>query len=612
MKFTLPFIAALAAAVLLAVEDGFPADCTALAAQSASEPEDSAEPGDASSSPDSAGALSIRCGFPLAAHRIVDVTGDGGVEILAVGEAGEVRVWRPREGEAAQGTGVLVLDDPARSLLAVGAMAGENEPPRLAVLSPRGLHLYRSGADGGFAGEGVSVAGGVKFRLRVGLPQFAEILPDVNGDGRPDLLIPRAGTCEIWINDGIEPAGDDGEAIDDADDDGTGEDAGAGGAAPVPRFRRTAAVRTDVRRERRTSGEMLSDKLESAFWIPSIDFEDVNGDGRPDVVVVDDQVREFHIQKEDGSIPADPDVKLDLTIFRDTTPEASLRPGKTLAGDDDALLQMQDLDNDGIPDYVISHRRKLWIFHGTGEGPQFTEPTAILKVAEDVTAMLIVPLDDDAYPDLLLLRVQVPEVAALLKGLFTELDVDISATGYSGKEGRTFSGAPDWKGRISVRLPKILGIIRNPEALIRKFEDTASKFRESVTGDFDGDGVEDVAMVTEDGTRLDVWMGVEADAEAFDPSGLRNLFFEEENRVWTIDRILVWLGGIAERRAARITQGRDPEVSISLRAEVLYERIAVETADLEGSGQSDLVVVYRDNGNDGEGIFDILSVPVGR
>jgi hypothetical protein len=603
MKFALLSIAALAAAMLLAVEDGFPADCAALLAQSDS------ESGDVAPSPDSAGPVSIRCGFPLAAHRIVDVTGDGGVEILAVGEAGEVRVWRPNGIEAPPAAGSLVLKDPARTLLAVGAMADEDERPRLAVLSPQGLILYRAGEDGGFSDAGTAVAGRVKFRLRVGLPQFAAILPDVNGDGRTDLLIPGADTCEIWINDGMEPAsGDDApETGEAAEADGTVE-----AAAPAPRFRRTAAVRTDVRRERTTSGEKLSDRLQSAFWIPSIDFEDVNGDGRPDVVVVDDQAREFHIQKKDGSIPAEPDVRLDLTIFRDTTPEASLRPGKTLAGGDDALLQMQDLDNDGIPDYVISHRRKLWVFHGTEAGPQFTDPTAILKVAEDVTALLVVPLDEDAYPDLLLLRVQVPAVAALLKGLFTELDVDISATGYSGKEGRTFSGAPDWKGRISVRLPKILGIIRNPEALIRKFEDTASKFRESVTGDFDGDGVEDVAMVAENGSRLDVWKGVEADAGAFDPSGLRNLFFEEENRVWTIDRILVWLGGIAERRAARITQGRDPAATIPLRADGSCERIAVETADLDGSGRSDLVVVYRDNGNGGEGIFDIHGVPGGR
>ena len=42
-----------------------------------------------------------------------------------------------------------------------------------------------------------------------------------------------------------------------------------------------------------------------------------------------------------------------------------------------------DLNDDQIPDTVIFHRRKLWFFHGTKNGPQFSEPSAIIKSAED-------------------------------------------------------------------------------------------------------------------------------------------------------------------------------------------------------------------------------------
>ena len=53
-----------------------------------------------------------------------------------------------------------------------------------------------------------------------------------------------------------------------------------------------------------------------------------------------------------------------LEIFKDTTPRADLRPGRIWAGSDRTRYLSRDLDNDGVPDYVIAHRRKVWVFHG--------------------------------------------------------------------------------------------------------------------------------------------------------------------------------------------------------------------------------------------------------
>jgi len=540
---------------------------------------------------------SIQSGFPLAVYRIVDVNNDGAEDLIGVGEQGEVRVWHLAHGSeesSKEGRGSLVLPDPDRTLMAVGDLFGNHSSPQLVLLSPQGLVVHSVGPDGGFSQEGSHLSRQARFKLRVGFPQFTRILPDVNGDGLPDLLVPMAQSCELWVNDGIENGSQKGEEKE--------------GEVQLPRFKRTAVVNTEIQRIQDYEGEQLSDQLECAFWIPYLKLQDVNGDGLPDLVVNDDEYRRFHLQRNDGAIPPEPDNILNLDTFRDTTPEASLRPGKTLAGGDDPTLSMQDLDGDGIPDYVIAHRRKLWIFHGTNEGPQFTKPTTILKVAEDITALLVVPLDKDEYPDLLLLRVQVPAVASLLKGLFTELDVDISASGYASIEGQSFSNTPRWRGQIIVRLPEILGVLKNPEALIRKFEDTASKFRASVRGDFNGDGAEDVAMLSDDETRIEVWKGISSKDAVPDPSGLRSLFFEAEDRVWTIDRVLTWLGGVAERRAARITENRNPDLWLDLRDSQRFRRIAMDAAEIESNSLSVIVVVYRDLEKQGEGYFDIIRV----
>ncbi|MEW6745154.1 MAG: VCBS repeat-containing protein [Planctomycetota bacterium] len=550
-------------------------------------------------------AVSLRTGFALAASRLVDIDGDGRSELLALGQGGEVRVWRaPSDPEApwSEGKGTLVLRHAARTLLDIGNVRGDAGPPQLIALSPEGLAAYRVTPDGGFDETSPETAALPKLELRLGAPRFAEFLRDVNGDGRSDLVVPGPEACELWSNESCA----EGESAREGENG---------------RFRRTARVRTDVRYVHSLAGSALSDQLESAFFIPILRLTDLNGDGRPDLMVVAEKRRTFHLQRSDGSIPEEPDSRLDLEAFRDTTPEAELRPGKALAGTEEPRLQVEDLDRDGIPDYMISHRRKLWIFHGTREeGAQFTHPTTILKVADDITELLATPLDGDSYPDLLLLRVQVPTIAGLVKGLFAELEVPISASGYASRQGRSFAETPTWKGEITVLLPEVLGLFRNPEALFGRLEATARKLENALSTDLDGDGREDVAMVSDDGSSLTIWRGVARDARTGDSTGgdsartgavgpdssaLRELFFESQKRHFTLDEVIGWLGGAAERRAARASQGRDPDARVALRDPQRFHRLALAAADLEGKGRNSIVVTYQDMERHREGVFDI-------
>jgi hypothetical protein len=265
---------------------------------------------------------------------------------------------------------------------------------------------------------------------------------------------------------------------------------------------------------------------------------------------------------------------------------------------------MSDLDDDGMPDYVISHRRKIWTFFGSRDGPNFVRPAQVLSTAEDVSAFLVLPLDEDPYPDLLLLRVQVPSITAIVGGLFSELSVEISATGYRNAKGRAFSRLPDYKGAVEVRLPAIVEMIRNPQALIARFEATASKFRSTVEADFDGDGVVDVAMLAEARDRIDLWEIEERPASEADIIGLRDLFFENEKRVWTLDDVLSLLGSVAEKRTKILTGGKDPTRTIRLRP-ARYDLLSFEAIDVKGDGHHAIVACYLDRGEGGTAVVDI-------
>jgi len=418
-----------------------------------------------------------------------------------------------------------------------------------------------------------------KFKLRVNDPLFASVVQDINSDGQLDIVVPGAERTEVWIRDG-------------------------------KRFRRTARIAVEIDRWDSVDGQALSDSLTTSFRIPNLRTQDVNGDGRPDLLVRSGRKRSFHLQAEDGSFPAEPDVRLDLRIFRDTTPAASMRPCRTLAGGNSQRYESRDLDGDGIPDYVIAHRRKVWVFHGNKVRPQFTKPTTILKVSDDITAMVIANLDDDRFPDLLLLKVQVPSAAGIVAGLVGGLEIDASALGYANDGKRGFSRIPKWRSTITLQIPSITKILKNPGKIFDRFEQAGKKFRVRRSANLNGDEFEDTLLLSEDQRKLEFWEGNRelSDAAAtldFEKS-IRRILFEDKNKTWDLDRIVKFVSDLADRRTETLTGGRAPTATLQLRNASMFEFMDFTTGDIDGDGRDELIVRYAPGGLTNRPIFDII------
>lgn len=522
----------------------------------------------------------LRPGFAVSVYRVTDVDGNGQDDLLLAGRQGEVRTWTAAKGKfAPQPRGTLVLPDPAHTLLAQADLLQRGGAPQLLALHRGGATLYPVGADGTYADEGVELARRARFRLRTNRPLFADVVQDVNGDGRPDLVVPGRETTQVWITS-------NGEA---------------------PQLRKAAQIATDIWRSEARTADNLSDRLRSRFTLPRLRTRDVNGDGRSDLLVESGNVRAFHLQRADGTLPPEPDVTVDLSIFRDTTPAAKIQPGRILAGGDSQRYQTRDLDDDGIPDYVIAHRRKVWVFHGNRDRPQFTEPTTILKVSDDVTALMLMHLDGDKYPDMLIVKVHVPTIGTLIVGAMRSFDVELDALGYASRKGRTFERTPTWKSRITVRVPALFKILKNPGALLARFEEVGRKFRVSHEADLDGDGAQETIMASEDRTRIDVWQGDKTPATKWMDYDkvIRRVLFEEQDKHWDIDRILQFLSGLAEQRARRLTGGRPPDSSFELRAPAAYEYRDLVVGDFDGDGRAEIVAHYELRKSPGT-IFDVI------
>lgn len=515
--------------------------------------------------------------FTIAAFQTAGLGSDGAEQLILVGERGEVTTWPANFTP----NGAFAVKNPERCLLSPIPAAAPDTNGALAALTPDGLLLHPFDPDRGILPEAATALADTRLQLRIGAPRFSAILQDVNDDGRHDLLLPQQRSYELWLQQA---------------------------PGQSPQYIKTAEVRTDVRIARETDADALTDRLENSFHIPSLHFQDVNGDSRADLLASTGDQRSFHIQTADGLIPPDPSVVLDLDIFRDTTPRSDLRPGQVLAGSDNATLAMQDLNGDEIPDYVIAHRRKLWVFHGSPDGPQFTQPSAIMKTAEDVTVVLITPLDDDPLPDLLLLRVQIPSIGMILKGLFSNLDIEISATGYANQQGTGFAATPQWRGGVTLRLPELMKIVRDPQSLIARLQDAASRFRDAAQGDFNGDGQPDLALLTPAGDQIEIWLAQTQNGISTSASPLRNIFFEDNNRVWDIDRILNALGELAENIQSGLTSDRPADITLTLDRNPAEETLRILRRQSTAGRPDDLILLTQDTDNGGKAILRVFTI----
>jgi hypothetical protein len=524
----------------------------------------------------------VASGYDVADWKLLDLNSNGSKEVLLVGGDGSIKTWLTENGRLAKSpTGALVLPNPTRTLLAWEKIINNGDAAQLVALSPKGAVVYRVDERGVFRKEPELLARRAQFKLRVSEPTFAGIAQDINQDGKLDLIVPGPKKTEVWIH-------------------------------TAQGFRRTARIAVEIDRWDAMDSAALSDDLATSFRIPHLRTGDVNGDGRPDLLVKSGRVRSFHLQREDGSFPEGPDVTLDLRIFRDTTPKAALRPGRTLAGGDRQRYESRDLDGDGIPDYVIAHRRKVWVFHGNKDKPQFTKPTTVLKVSHDITVMLLLKLDKDEFPDLLILKVQVPSAAGFVAGLVGGLEIEADALGYASEKGRGFARSPGWRSTITIQVPSLTKILKDPGKIIDRFEQAGRKFRTHSFADLNGDGIDDTLLRSEDGRQIEFWKGSQKLAMldlALDFTGsVRRVLFEDENKTWDIDRLLEFIGSLAAKRTETLTGGRKPDAVIELRDPRRFDFMNFATGDIDGDGKEEIVVRYAPGGSTHRPIFDVVEL----
>lgn len=515
---------------------------------------------------------SIDLPFELADHRVLDLGGQAGDEIVLVGRNGELRTWNIRSGGL---EGSSVLDNPGRTLLSHARIEGGETHERIVVLDERGVRALQTSPTGAINLDGEELSRKLRWTLRSEQPRFVDFAPDLNQDGSAELVAPRGNRMEIWRR------------------------MPRTGAGPSE-YDRIASVEIQPRRFRITSARIASDSLNDEYDIPALKLLDQNGDGRKDLWVMTGEKGAWHILGSSGEIPTEPTCSVDFSLYKDSAES----PGDALNAEAFELQQpltTRDLDGDGVLDFAIARGRKVWIYLGTSQGPQFDRPSAILRSSQDISAMVFAPMDADELPDLLLVRVIKPGVGTLIQGLLSEWEIQIDALAYPNTGKGTFGKEPNRRATVLVRLPPILDVIRNADKLIARFVSALRNLRTPIEGDYDGDGRVDIALLHDDvdakDRRIEVWLsaGGQLNPDALDQETLlRTLIFDTEDKLWTIDRTLDWLGSLG-KGIAKDLHGNRPADHVHRFAPDDPLRIdSIQAADLDGDGRDELLLLNRD------------------
>ncbi|MBI3736018.1 VCBS repeat-containing protein [Candidatus Sumerlaeota bacterium] len=391
---------------------------------------------------------------------------------------------------------------------------------------------------------------------------FADFMFDIDSDGDEDIVYPLDGKYYLYFNDN--------------------------GAFTKKNQLSAKPIRVKV-----TMGEpQLRDAVETSMTIPRLAFVDLNGDGKLDLRASTDNKESFYIQDAHGIIPENPSYEVDLKRFKD----------QVIQHDSDVKIdQFQfipaDLNGDKREDYLIVASNKIWVFKATDKGVDFSKPDQIVKVSAEYMTVVLLPLNEDDRPDLLILKYQLPSLGRLVAGLAIGIRFEIEFLGYNNVTDTVFSRRPDYRSTMVFKIPPILKLLGELDDIARQFKDMDKRAHSMGGGDFDGDGIKDVAKVEGDSLNLYFTPPTSGNAKTDyesdfgDYKFFQKTLFSEKSKDVPLDSLINFFSNTLDEFLSGATAGRKPSVQIPLDQESARRARGFLCRDLNSDGRDDPAIL---------------------
>jgi hypothetical protein len=281
------------------------------------------------------------------------------------------------------------------------------------------------------------------------------------------------------------------------------------------------------------------------------------------------------------------------------------RHGIELKNNESLQAIVEDLDGDGSGDYTIVYKNRIWVYKGSAKGVDFDRtPDQLVKVSTaDRVSALLLPLDGDRRPDLVLFKYQVPSVARIVAALAIGLRSEIEVIGYVNDGDPVFSRRPAHRATFVVRVPPLLQLVGELEELVERFRQVSRPLNGLTSGDFDGDGRNDVLRLV--GEQMEIYRSQPDDPPLIDlasASGrellgnfglyklVQSTLFEKPRRDVSIDGAIALANDVVSTMQGATTLGRQPTQRIAVPAEAARRVDQILTQDIDGDGRDDIIL----------------------
>ena len=281
------------------------------------------------------------------------------------------------------------------------------------------------------------------------------------------------------------------------------------------------------------------------------------------------------------------------------------RHGIELKNNESLQAIVEDLNGDGAGDYTIVYKNRIWVYKGDAKGIDFERsPDQLVKVSTaDRVSALLLPLDADRRPDLVLFKYQVPSVARIVAALAIGLRSEIEVIGYVNDGDPVFSRSPAYRSTFVVRVPPLLQLVGELEEVVERFRQVARPLQGLTSGDFDGDGRDDVLRLV--GEQMEIYRSQPEDPPLIDLAsasgrellgnfGLYKLvqrtLFEKPRRDVSIDGAIALANDVVATMQGATTLGRQPTQRVAVPPEAARRVDQILTQDIDGDSRDDIIL----------------------
>lgn len=364
---------------------------------------------------------------------------------------------------------------------------------------------------------------------------------DINSDGRDDLIIPGAGTLQLYIRN-------------------------ADGSYQAP-----LSVQSDMQINTNLFVHQNLERDVGQFLrIPLIELRDVNNDERPDLISETEERFDVFLASGSGDyFPQVPSYSVDRLEIRERLGnfdfdqlDFSNLTGM-LALTHEELLQ--DVDGDGIDDFVLREGGKVSLFAGAPDGMDLSQPRQVLRSGGNVLTTFLQDENEDGRPDLWLWRVESVSVGDLFLWLAIAGSINVEAFVYPN-EGESFARRPSRQLTVALKFPSAVRMISSVIDIRAQAEalDDATILPTEIAQIGGVESTRDLLVLLED--QVQVFMGAMAPpAPVPEVQFLTSLNYSRERNDYEIDiRRIIDEFEIDQNSELRSVEGREPEHSLTL------------------------------------------------